>query len=312
MLAFVSTHHAGGDGSSLGDLQHKDAGNTIMAIEKTFCQRLLIFLIAVGSEMVTWILIFIAGVLWINSAPTVDLVIRSTVSVMFVLNVDELVFESCCVREIMDDVEETKYRIRKMNPGIIHRYYKTGKTSVARLVTLSGHQLEALDVTLLHGKTSDAYLVLLQNGTEFHRTSVIAHSLEPEWGQHTLLVKKDVPIHVQCWDYDKLSRDDEIGSVLVPYAEFLRVGEHILRKADGSQSGVIRVEKVANYNDSEVAKAFVSQWAKIKNVAGIYVYLPFLMLFSFLLTWLSKFTMSSCPRDMVADHVFVSGELPVW
>lgn len=33
---------------------------------------------------------------------------------MFVLNVDELVFESCCMASIMQDVEETKYRIRRI------------------------------------------------------------------------------------------------------------------------------------------------------------------------------------------------------
>ena len=42
---------------------------------------------------------------------SVDLVLRSTVSIMFAQNVDELIYESCCPVPIMEDVEETKYRV---------------------------------------------------------------------------------------------------------------------------------------------------------------------------------------------------------
>ena len=37
----------------------------------------------------------LAGILFAVTAKDVDLVIRSTVSVMFVLNIDEIVFEVC-------------------------------------------------------------------------------------------------------------------------------------------------------------------------------------------------------------------------
>ena len=47
---------------------------------------------------------------------------------MFVLNVDEIVFESCCPTSIKDDVEETQYRIPqpKLSAGakeIIKHYF---------------------------------------------------------------------------------------------------------------------------------------------------------------------------------------------
>jgi hypothetical protein len=71
----------------------------------------LILLFAVATEVFTWGLLMVAGVVWILTAPNTDLVIRSTVSVMFVLNVDEIVFESCASKKIREDVEETKYRI---------------------------------------------------------------------------------------------------------------------------------------------------------------------------------------------------------
>ena len=47
----------------------------------------------------------LAGILFAVTAETVDLVIRSTVSVMFVLNIDEIVFEACCPSSIKDDCE---------------------------------------------------------------------------------------------------------------------------------------------------------------------------------------------------------------
>jgi len=43
--------------------------------------------------MLSWSGIFLAGILFAFTAESVDLVIRSTVSVMFVLNIDEIVFE---------------------------------------------------------------------------------------------------------------------------------------------------------------------------------------------------------------------------
>ena len=49
--------------------------------------------------------IMLAGILFAVTAETVDLVIRSTVSVMFVLNIDEIVFEACCPSSIKDDCE---------------------------------------------------------------------------------------------------------------------------------------------------------------------------------------------------------------
>ena len=49
-------------------------------------------------QILSWGAILLAGMLFAFTAETVDLVIRSTVSVMFVLNIDEIVFEVCvCV-----------------------------------------------------------------------------------------------------------------------------------------------------------------------------------------------------------------------
>ena len=52
-----------------------------------------------------------AGIYWIITAPSVDLVIRSTVSIMFVQNVDEIIFESCSSEDIKKGVQATSFRL---------------------------------------------------------------------------------------------------------------------------------------------------------------------------------------------------------
>lgn len=73
-------------------------------------QRLVIFLLAVLTEVGTWSGILSSGVLFILTSQSVDLVIRSTVAIMFVQNVDEIIFESCCSREIKESLRNASYK----------------------------------------------------------------------------------------------------------------------------------------------------------------------------------------------------------
>lgn len=171
----LSTHHTGGDGESVGTLEHTDGKDAIIAIKTPLSSRIVILVVAVGTECITWLLILGAGVLWILASPTVDLVIRSTVSVMFVLNVDELIFESCCVEDIVEDVEETKYRIPRMTTDVMYNYVSAEKNSIVKEVHLKGHGLKPTDMTLLHGATSDPYLIILQKGRAIVRTKTVQH-----------------------------------------------------------------------------------------------------------------------------------------
>jgi len=113
-IALHSTHHKFGDGENVGEMllegQEKDADEA-RPLKVPTITRIGIFICAVLTEVITWFMILASGLLFIFTSPTVDLVIRSTVAVMFVLNVDEIVFESCCPGSIKEDVEETKYRI---------------------------------------------------------------------------------------------------------------------------------------------------------------------------------------------------------
>ena len=112
-LAFESTHHKGGDGEDLGEMDSTTGRSvtsnhdmeTAIPIRASMFRRSVIFVCAVASEIVSWGAIMLAGILFAVTAETVDLVIRSTVSVMFVLNIDEIVFEACCPSSIKDDCE---------------------------------------------------------------------------------------------------------------------------------------------------------------------------------------------------------------
>jgi len=100
-------------------------------IEKPIHFRIIIFILGVMSEVVTFSAILISGSLFIITARTVDLVIRSTVAIMFVQNVDEVVFgfililvsaergsdlrlheDACCPQEITQAVSSTRYRVK--------------------------------------------------------------------------------------------------------------------------------------------------------------------------------------------------------
>jgi len=126
-LAFFSTHHKGGDGEFVGNLGTENINHDTdskLPLKASLKVRIVIFVLAVLSEIVSWFAILLAGILFAFTSPSVDLVIRSTVSVMFVLNIDEIVFEACCPASVKDDVEETEYRLPSisgwMTPKIEH------------------------------------------------------------------------------------------------------------------------------------------------------------------------------------------------
>jgi len=88
-----------------------NANDKNVRIPVTHDLRLVIFIIGVLSELATWMCIVISGINFILTATTVDLVIRSTVAIMFVQNVDEVVFDACCPSEMSQNIASTRYRI---------------------------------------------------------------------------------------------------------------------------------------------------------------------------------------------------------
>eukprot|EP00293_Proteomonas_sulcata_P016749 CAMPEP_0184295004 /NCGR_PEP_ID=MMETSP1049-20130417/6018_1 /TAXON_ID=77928 /ORGANISM="Proteomonas sulcata, Strain CCMP704" /LENGTH=341 /DNA_ID=CAMNT_0026603431 /DNA_START=115 /DNA_END=1140 /DNA_ORIENTATION=- len=100
-------------------------------------KRFAIFFFAVFTEMVTWSGIMYSGVLFILTAPSVDLVIRSTVAIMFVQNVDEIIFDSCCSNDIKQDLQTTQYHL--FDWGSLIKMKKTTSGEINRLYGLFVH-----------------------------------------------------------------------------------------------------------------------------------------------------------------------------
>jgi hypothetical protein len=127
-LVFGSTHHRFGDGEHVGELSDSNDTGDATVISAGKFERFVIYLVAVFSELVTFIAALTAGCMFAATADSVDNVIRSTVSVMFVLNVDEIVFDSCCPGKIKDDVGETEYlipivKIKEGTANLLMYYY---------------------------------------------------------------------------------------------------------------------------------------------------------------------------------------------
>ena len=116
-LVFFASHHKFGDGADVGEMKEVDDKEEMQPLGASNFTRCVIYLVAVFSELTTFFFVLFAGCLFAVTADSVDNVIRSTVSVMFVLNVDEIVFESCCPENIQDDVGETEYLV----PGVIDK-----------------------------------------------------------------------------------------------------------------------------------------------------------------------------------------------
>lgn len=85
--------------------------STVVDMRISWAKRAAIFVLAVLSELLTWSAIFTTGILFILTSRSVELLIRSTVAIMFVQNVDEVVFEACCSPDIKEEVENFRYKV---------------------------------------------------------------------------------------------------------------------------------------------------------------------------------------------------------
>ena len=91
-IILASTHHIGGNGGKIGDLEplsdseEEEGSQSQQELRSPIVagsgKRLLIFVVGVVTEIATWGAILMSGVLWIVTSVDVDLVIRSTVAVM--------------------------------------------------------------------------------------------------------------------------------------------------------------------------------------------------------------------------------------
>ena len=112
----------------------------------------------------------------------------------------------------------------------VHRQTMTVRVSL----TMRGRDLDALDPFFMGGK-SDPYLVFKIEGKKIGQTEVIKNNLNPRWKPIVLELPDcknggdnddddddDEPkITIECWDFDKASANDMIGSVEVKCSQLL-------------------------------------------------------------------------------------------
>jgi len=148
-ITLYSIAHQGGEQcvniSEEDDIRTKDEDSSVprhpQPLYVSSFSRQAIFVAAVLTEILSWGAILMAGILFAFTSETTDLVIRSAVSVMFVLNVDEIVFAACCPSSVASNMECTTYKVSPIQKYVEQ---KTGISAATRqLVThyygLYGH-----------------------------------------------------------------------------------------------------------------------------------------------------------------------------
>lgn len=71
-------------------------------------ERLFIFFFAVLSEMAMWGFLLYTGVMFILTAESPVLIVRSTVAITFIQNIDETIYAACATDNIKSQVSGTK------------------------------------------------------------------------------------------------------------------------------------------------------------------------------------------------------------
>ena len=119
-------------------------------------------------------------------------------------------------------------------------------------ITLNGIKLDKKDT---FGK-SDPYLIIYKSlpgdqWVEIHRTEVIKNTLDPKWpsfdtSEHELCnCDREKPIKIECYDWDKASKHDLIGSAQVTVDQIITIENKIdLISAKGKLAGKILVKNV--------------------------------------------------------------------
>lgn len=122
-------------------------------------------------------------------------------------------------------------------------------------VTFKGHKLDKKD---FFGK-SDPYLIIYKyigedSWAEAYRTEIIMKTLNPEWKPMTMSVQKLCnddrlkPVKIECFDWDRIGKDDFIGAAEVNVTQLTSEGFQFelwgKNKKKGKNSGWIQASQV--------------------------------------------------------------------
>ena len=107
-------------------------------------------------------------------------------------------------------------------------------------VQFRASDLVAKDMSLWHGRSSDPYLVFEQNGRELGRTDTVMNNRNPIWQPVHFDFEMDVKslVSVRCFDWDRLTRDDLIGTQDVSVQDLLTLNQCFHLHHEGKTTGV--------------------------------------------------------------------------
>jgi len=78
-------------------------------IRITQADRVVIFIVAILSEVFIWFSMVLTGTLFVFQSISNEEVIRSTVAITFIMNIDELIYSACCPAKNKKRFSETSF-----------------------------------------------------------------------------------------------------------------------------------------------------------------------------------------------------------
>jgi len=97
--------------------EFKQGDNEATPTKITGADRVVIAVMAIFSEAAVWIAMLFSGTLFIFQATSNEEVIRSTVAITFIMNIDELIYSACCPANNKKNFTESSFGARPSNLG---------------------------------------------------------------------------------------------------------------------------------------------------------------------------------------------------
>ena len=132
-------------------------------------------------------------------------------------------------------------------------------------IEVTGHHLAARDASLMHGRSSDPYLQITQDGAAIAQTEVVVNDLNPVWKAIIVRLAVKGKVRVVCMDHDMLTRDDLIGEAEVSVKELLTTGRRINLRCNEKGAGQLRVREAKIKRRS----GMTADWDRTK-IAALY------------------------------------------
>jgi hypothetical protein len=132
---------------------------------------------------------------------------------------------------------------------------RLGVETVKVDMNVCARDLEARDVNLFSGRSSDPFLVFVQSGSQIAKTEIITKSLNPDFQRLHLEILPAHEVTVECWDWDRATADDLIGCATCWPKDMLSEGFELhLRDPDSNKK---EVTGRVIFNNIQVHRGFV-------------------------------------------------------